>query len=912
MSGPNGDRNLFVGIMALQLSMITDHQLLEAMKAWAFEKDRQLEDILVRQGAIDANARVILVSLLASKQSNLISQAKEESELRSFSTIYTALRRLSEFHDSEATRLLSQVFVNEQRKDVDSDPTEPHRSNKLTDRFQIVRALAKGGIGQVSIAEDLELHREVALKEIQAKYLNSEDLRRRFLIEAEITGRLEHPGVVPVYSLGKSSEGTPFYAMQLVRGESLSDAIRSVHSERVPLSSHAKQVEIRKLVTRLVDVCNAVHYAHSKGVLHRDIKPGNIMLGKFGETFVVDWGLARTPNRDSAIDESNYASVLIPSGDDAPTPTRQGTAVGTPEYMSPEQAAGRLSELSPASDVFSLGATLYCILTGKHPTSENENTDRSLNYGKFLTPIQLYHEAPRALSAICMKALATDVSARYSTVDDFSADLDAWLADEPVQAYREPLKERTARWLRTHRTMAATIAGITVTCLLASVLLLVRAQQHNRELFEANQKISNAISQIAFARDEAVHHMQTAKELAINQIHVAEETLSQPELSTENLLQLRYLLTKNAFENFQRWHQAFPDDRNLTNEFAFTARVLANFLRSAADFKKARELIDLSLHLKRQLGVRTYSNQEKYEYVLTMLDSNELYLEAGQLPYALTVTDECSQLLATISSIDQKDFAYLKAKATTQFQRASILETLGRYPEAMDECKNTIEQLQVIIDTNSSSDQFRALHAFSLIRASRLLAAQGKLGAAIESTKLAMTNFDQPATLSLRDFRLAHVTLLNAAAEFRIRNSSDLEQAAKFLDTAIQMATEELERYKYAGFLERRSNSYRLRGQLYLLHSNFDQSLTQLDNAKADADLLLSRTQRATYLAESAEISHQLALVNEKLGNHSQALELLATANSSIEKALAISPESVDFLDKQRMLREENTRLLKN
>jgi serine/threonine protein kinase/Tfp pilus assembly protein PilF len=330
-------------------------------------------------------------------------------------------------------------------------------------------------LGQVSVALDEELHREVALKEIQDRHADHPDSRARFLLEAEITGGLEHPGIVPVYGLGSYPDGRPFYAMRFIRGDSLQNAIARYHqADRADRSSHERSLELRQLLGRFIDVCDAIAYAHSRGVLHRDLKPGNVMLGPYGETLVVDWGLAK-PKGVRATDgnEPTAEGTLRPVLSDSAPPTQAGTALGTPAYMPPEQAAGRLDELGPASDVYSLGATLYCLLTGKAPFEGGEDVGeilRRVQAGNFPRPREVRRDVPAALEAVCLKAMALQPQERYAGPRALAADVERWLADEPVSAYREPWQMRARRWVGRHRTLVATTAA---TLLVATVSLSV-------------------------------------------------------------------------------------------------------------------------------------------------------------------------------------------------------------------------------------------------------------------------------------------------------------------------------------------------------------------------------------------------------------------------------------------------------
>ncbi len=355
-------------------------------------------------------------------------------------------------------------------------------------RYRALRPHARGGLGEVFVAEDCELHREVALKEILPQHAADPRVRSRFLVEAEITGNLEHPGVVPVYGLGAYPDGRPFYAMRFIKGESLKDAIRRFHDADTPGRDPSKRsLAMRQLLRRFIDMCNAVAYAHSRGVVHRDLKPANVMLGKYGETLVVDWGLAKAVGRQATngLTEVDAEASIRPSFGSQVDPTQLGMAIGTPTYMSPEQAGATPAEAGPASDIYSLGGTLYTLLTGRTPVEGAEvgAVLLQVHRGEIPPPRQVKKGVPVALEAVCRKAMALRPEDRYATALALAADVEGWLADEPVSAYREPWRARVWRWLRRHRTLAASAAAALVVLLIAMTagLVVVKGEQQQTQ-----------------------------------------------------------------------------------------------------------------------------------------------------------------------------------------------------------------------------------------------------------------------------------------------------------------------------------------------------------------------------------------------------------------------------------------------
>jgi serine/threonine protein kinase len=344
------------------MDFITRDALIAAMSAWVLDKARSLGEILLSQRAIDP-ADLAALEQMVDRHVARHDDDPEQSlaALSSVTSVVDALRSIAD-PDIEAS-LKSAASASR----TDPDETVPSPSPGLAVCYQRVRYHAKGGLGEVFVARDTELNREVALKEIQSHYADDPSSRNRFVVEAEITGGLEHPGIVPVYGLGHYDNGRPFYAMRFIKGDSLKDAIDLFHNAETPTRDPGERIlSLQKLLRRFLDVCDAIEYAHSRGVLHRDIKPSNVIVGKHGETLVVDWGLAKAVGRDDSglgVGET----TLRPSAASGSAETLPGQALGTPSFMSPEQARGDLENFGPRSDVYSLGATLYCLLTGKPP-----------------------------------------------------------------------------------------------------------------------------------------------------------------------------------------------------------------------------------------------------------------------------------------------------------------------------------------------------------------------------------------------------------------------------------------------------------------------------------------------------------------------------------------------------------------
>jgi eukaryotic-like serine/threonine-protein kinase len=389
-------------------------------------------------------------------------------------------------------------------------PWLPGSSTESGSRYRAERLHARGGLGEVHVAEDTLLGRTVALKRIRADRSDDADSRHRFRAEAEITARLEHPGIVPVHDFVFDGDGQPSYAMRFVEGRTLRQAIEELHAPgqgRLPLG-----LQFRQLLQSFVVACQAVAYAHSRGVIHRDLKPVNILLGRFGETLVVDWGLAKVIGVAETVRKEGAETLPRPTAT-AGVGTELGQAVGTPAYMSPEQAGGRWDVVGPASDVYSLGATLYELLTNEPPYRglNAPHVQMQVIQGACPPPRQLRKAVPAALDAICRKAMAREPNRRYATAGELATEVERWLAGEPVAAYRDPLPARLGRWVRRHRGWSAGLTAATLVCVIASGLAAVYGEAKNRALAAANDQERQARNQAQAASALAAARYGLAK-----------------------------------------------------------------------------------------------------------------------------------------------------------------------------------------------------------------------------------------------------------------------------------------------------------------------------------------------------------------------------------------------------------------
>jgi serine/threonine protein kinase len=628
-------------------------------------------------------------------------------------------------------------------------------------RYQALRLHRQGGLGAIWLARDTLLGRDVALKSIRPDRAATAEQMARFEHEARVTSQLEHPSIVPLYDLipesdaetstttsGMKATRGPRYVMRFVTGQTLTEAATAYHHKRA--NGTASRLDLTALLDAFVAVCRAVAYAHSRGVLHRDLKGLNVILGEFGEVFLLDWGLAKTD-----VDDGVAAPIAGEKIDAKGTfaQTQLGTLVGTPAYMAPEVASRQPA--TKLSDVYGLGAILFEILAGGPPHGRGSVAE-VLKRATTADPPSVHaanRSAPPALGAINRKALAANPVDRYASAEDLATDVRRWMADEPVAAYREPWLARAARWARRRKTIVVAAAVLLLTTAIASsvaAVLIWREQQHTKfawkqaesEQIKANENADTAItvvddlSQYVYEAefsagradrndprrkrvlDEALASYERLLALHPDDAHVQQNVARMNRLRA-NLS--RFLNETSDAEKFYREARrhyceltaAHPGESLFREEAVQTSRDFGLFLQNLGRLKDATQILDDSIRVYEELRQSDPTNASYLRLLANMLlDGSELHYQLGRFAESERSAHKSVDLYGKLAEMPNAQRETLDALFQGMAERsvAMALREQGRISEAMGAFDTVVGRMAALVKLNADRNMLSQYH----------------------------------------------------------------------------------------------------------------------------------------------------------------------------------------------------------
>ena len=500
---PKEQEDIAAAVVVLRNSAVSERKLSEAIRSWTIHGSVPMLDHLVNVKLIDDATR----HDLAMEVTELLARSMENGRINS--TGESLIAETLEAIDPSGR--IARLLGIQAAAGTGASDSSDHR--RAMHGYRLIRKIGQGGLGRVWLAFDESLKRYVAIKEICGT--DSPVAVERFDREAVITGRLAHPGIVPIHQLGKEeSTGKSFYVMRFLGKTTLHDAIMEYHERRA--EGDDDPMLIRRLLNDFVSVCQALGHAHSRHVIHRDLKPENIAIDSFGQVIVIDWGIAKVigeVNPGETGGEFDSAKISSQS-------TMHGQVLGTPLYMAPEQAAGRIDDLDERTDIYGLGGILFAILTGNAPHDGAREQSQSAGARDMLSAIasrptpnalETDSNVDDALAAICSKAMARKQYARYQTAMELAEDVRRWLAGEPVSAQRETSVQRLKRWRRHHQVWSQIIAASLIIGFVAASTLAVAVRQNH---LAEQQRQFDELS--AYSHEMEVQLQSTAIELMRN------------------------------------------------------------------------------------------------------------------------------------------------------------------------------------------------------------------------------------------------------------------------------------------------------------------------------------------------------------------------------------------------------------
>lgn len=749
-------------------------------------------------------------------------------------------------------------------------------------RYIFRRPLASGGLGVVSICFDEQLNREVALKQIKQSCVKDPIHRKNFCAEAEVTGLLEHPGVVPIYSMGTSDEGNPYYAMRLISGRELRDDIAKFHKSWTKENEPFVGATLRRLIQQLIDVCNVIHYAHSRGVLHRDLKSVNVMLGRYGETLVIDWGLARTVGTSAVVAErdaegdrqpedssSTEQETLVSVSTENTRHSVAGRAMGTVAYAPPEQLNGRTADIDARSDVYSLGAMLFEILTNEPPQKGMSISEalRAIESGEVAAEIQQHRHVPKSLKLIASMALAKRREHRYQSAKELRNDLQGWLDDEPISAHDESIVERVSRWKRRHETFVR----------MATLFLALIAVTSTYAVYRVNV----ARNQQQQAKAEATQLFVLARQATDNLLMNTSQRLQQVPDATD----VRERLLEDALESYQAMAEVRSDNPELRRELVRVAIGLADVQRQLENREQAIRALQQARY-----NLEVQSSEDQRLAAQTLLEESRMHGPGNpeDARTAIAAALALTKALTDVPSTPETQLVHAKAL----IQRAIVEQDLGE-PRALDSYESANSRLLQILEYDLDPSVEREV-GIQLIRSmsnrSALLEYNGTNDPLIRAGYASALSRAQSLDAKFPDdsqiaMELGYV--LNNYADYLVYVANDLDGAVKVYQQAVDAFTKmAADNPNVPHYKENQILALSGLANVVKMQGNDQEGNDLLARAIAVADLLLNQNRnRISFLESAAGAKAEFAISVHKTDPDQ--------AKSMLIEALALLPNEL-------------------
>ncbi len=917
----NTDQNLLFGVLALELDYIDHRQFAEVCCAWAAHKEKCLADLLIERRWIRAEERDEVQRLMERKVQRRQGDVRQTLSDAAGPQLRDVMHGVGDADVEQTLSLLEPVpgFV---RVSETAELPQGELSH-----YTLSRVHDQGGLGRVWLAFDKSLCRDVALKEIRPDKSPTEQSLQRFVREAQITGQLEHPHIVPVYELAHDRERAyPFYTMRFVHGQTMGDAIEAYQKKR--RAGQAAGLEFRRLLQAFVSVCQAIAYAHSRRVIHRDLKPSNVMLGNYGEVVVLDWGLAKTLDKPEELpEEEQPADRLNGAGG---VETQPGQILGTPAYMAPEQALGKRDQIDALTDVYGLGAILYRVLTGERPHRGRDSQERTRHAAEDPTPEPRLVDAniPRPLSAICRKAMSRNRLDRYLSAAALADDVQRWLADEPVSTYCDPWYVRAGRWARRHRQLAATVGAVVILTAIAATtaaVLIDRARQvavearaseakARHEAFGWFREAQRTIDVMATGVSEVLQNLpgtdtlrlRLLQEAAASYERFSDQESADPQVrlerghTLERLGDIRrrmrsYQEAAQAYQRAERVYRRLlaepPGDRDVRLDVAVCLRKLGDVLVDQRNFEEARKALAAA---QTQLAQAPDSADRSRQEIECKVSFGLLERECRNTSQAERWFRQALGHAVAPAPTDEPEA--LEQLALIQSLLGGMLSKAGSHAEAvkfLQAALNTHERLAGLPQVRPSYREGLAFAELALAQA-LLPLGQGNEQAAL--LRKAVGHYDEllqsvgilPHLRRNRAIAIAHLALLYHLA----RRNHD---ARELMDDAVA-EFERLAESPQVGLdeFEQLAQAYTVRGRVLRDSALLDAAENDFRRALSIfvEDLIPADSADAEYQRGVATCGRHYAVLLERLGHQQEADTEFATALSLLQAALKTDPQN--------------------